>query len=281
LSAFAIVYFRFPFRMFLVFWAIFVTLMLARRSANRANLARSFRIWRMLNTLRGPDGSPDCIGHRHLSVPAVLSDCARGTRRGRHAWTARDPMRFFKDILAPAVASTSIAALFVIQFIYGWNQYLWPLLVTTNEDMYPVGHRDQTAMISGGDSDMRMECRHGHGRPGHAAAGDRGHAHAEMVCQGSGGHGEEYAALARSSSPTQPAAPERRPLLTQRYGRRAKTRQTTAQSLPRGIQGAPTSPTGSSSSSSVRPAAENRPCCAWWPDWRRSARAKSRLARVL
>jgi ABC-type glycerol-3-phosphate transport system permease component len=51
-------------------------------------------------------------------------------------------MRFFKDVLLP-LSKTSIAALFVIQFIYGWNQYLWPLLVTTNEDMYPVviGHQ--------------------------------------------------------------------------------------------------------------------------------------------
>ena len=46
-------------------------------------------------------------------------------------------MRFFKDILVP-LSKTSIAALFVIQFIYGWNQYLWPLLMTTSEDMYPV-----------------------------------------------------------------------------------------------------------------------------------------------
>ena len=45
------------------------------------------------------------------------------------------PMRFFKDIL---LSTTSIAALFVIQFIYGWNQYLWPLLMTTDESMYPV-----------------------------------------------------------------------------------------------------------------------------------------------
>ena len=45
---------------------------------------------------------------------------------------------------------TSIAALFVIQFIYGWNQYLWPLLVTTNETMYPVVIGIKR-MISGGD----------------------------------------------------------------------------------------------------------------------------------
>jgi len=46
-------------------------------------------------------------------------------------------MRFFWDVLLP-LSRTSIAALFVIQFIYGWNQYLWPLLVTTNENMYPI-----------------------------------------------------------------------------------------------------------------------------------------------
>jgi sn-glycerol 3-phosphate transport system permease protein len=46
-------------------------------------------------------------------------------------------MRFFIDVLLP-MSVTSIAALFVIQFIYGWNQYLWPLLVTTDESMYPV-----------------------------------------------------------------------------------------------------------------------------------------------
>ena len=47
------------------------------------------------------------------------------------------PMRFFKDILVP-LSVNSIAALFVIQFIYGWNQYLWPLIMATSEDMYPV-----------------------------------------------------------------------------------------------------------------------------------------------
>ena len=60
------------------------------------------------------------------------------------------PMRFFKDILVP-LSSTSIAALFVIQFIYGWNQYLWPLLITTDERMYPVVYGIKR-MIAGGDS---------------------------------------------------------------------------------------------------------------------------------
>ena len=59
-------------------------------------------------------------------------------------------MLFRSDVLLP-LSATSIAAIFVIQFIYGWNQYLWPLLITTSEEMYPIvmGIR---RMISGGDA---------------------------------------------------------------------------------------------------------------------------------
>jgi sn-glycerol 3-phosphate transport system permease protein len=64
-----------------------------------------------------------------LTVPDELVEAARVDGAG--------PMRFFWDVLLP-LSRTSIAALFVIQFIYGWNQYLWPLLVTTNEDMTPI-----------------------------------------------------------------------------------------------------------------------------------------------
>jgi sn-glycerol 3-phosphate transport system permease protein len=60
-------------------------------------------------------------------------------------------MRFFKDVLLP-LSATSIAALFVIQFIYGWNQYLWPLLVTTEENMYPIVLGIQRMITSGGDA---------------------------------------------------------------------------------------------------------------------------------
>ena len=59
-------------------------------------------------------------------------------------------LRFFVDVLVP-LSITNIAAMFVIQFIYGWNQYLWPLLVTTDESMYPVVIGIKR-MISGGDS---------------------------------------------------------------------------------------------------------------------------------
>ena len=77
-----------------------------------------------------------------LTVPEELVEAARIDGAG--------PMRFFRDVLVP-LSSTSIAALFVIQFIYGWNQYLWPLLVTTSENMYPVVIGIKR-MISGGDA---------------------------------------------------------------------------------------------------------------------------------
>jgi sn-glycerol 3-phosphate transport system permease protein len=77
-----------------------------------------------------------------LTVPDELVEAARIDGAG--------PMRFFKDVLLP-LSTTSIAALFVIQFIYGWNQYLWPLLISTEEKMYPVviGIKQ---MISDGDA---------------------------------------------------------------------------------------------------------------------------------
>jgi sn-glycerol 3-phosphate transport system permease protein len=64
-----------------------------------------------------------------LTVPDELVEAARVDGAG--------PMRFFKDILLP-LSKTSIAALFVIQFIYGWNQYLWPLLITTQDSMQTI-----------------------------------------------------------------------------------------------------------------------------------------------
>jgi len=77
-----------------------------------------------------------------LTVPDELVEAARIDGAG--------PLRFFKDVLLP-LSATSMAALFVIQFIYGWNQYLWPLLVTTDEAMYPVVIGIKR-MIAGGDA---------------------------------------------------------------------------------------------------------------------------------
>lgn len=134
LSAFAIVYFRFPARG-LVFWMIFVTLMLPVE----VRIGPTYEVVSnlgMLNTYAG------------LTVPLIASATATFLFR-QFFLTAPDelveaarmdgagPMRFFWDVLLP-LSRTSIAALFVIQFIYGWNQYLWPLLVTTSETMYPV-----------------------------------------------------------------------------------------------------------------------------------------------
>jgi sn-glycerol 3-phosphate transport system permease protein len=59
-------------------------------------------------------------------------------------------LRFLKDVLWP-LSRTNVIALFVIMFIYGWNQYLWPLIIATDTSMYPIGIGIKT-LISGGDS---------------------------------------------------------------------------------------------------------------------------------
>jgi sn-glycerol 3-phosphate transport system permease protein len=147
LSAFVIVYFRFPFRTFF-FWAIFVTLMLPVE----VRIGPTYKVVAdlgMLNTYAGltvpliaSATATFLFRQFFLTVPDELVEAARIDGAG--------PMRFFKDILLP-LSATSMAALFVIQFIYGWNQYLWPLLITTNENMYPIviGIKQ---MISGGDA---------------------------------------------------------------------------------------------------------------------------------
>jgi sn-glycerol 3-phosphate transport system permease protein len=134
ISAFAIVYFRFPLRG-LVFWMIFVTLMLPVE----VRIGPTYEVVSdlgLLNTYAGltvpliaSATATFLFRQFFLTVPDELVEAARIDGAG--------PMRFFKDVLLP-LSSTSIAALFVIQFIYGWNQYLWPLLVTTDESMYPV-----------------------------------------------------------------------------------------------------------------------------------------------
>lgn len=147
LSAFAIVYFRFPFRM-LFFWAIFVTLMLPVE----VRIGPTYQIVSDLGLLNSYAGltipliasatATFLFRQFFMTVPDELAEAARIDGAG--------PLRFFFDVLLP-LSVTSIAALFVIQFIYGWNQYLWPLLVTTREDMYPVVIGIKR-MISGGDA---------------------------------------------------------------------------------------------------------------------------------
>ena len=147
LSAFAIVYFRFPFRMFF-FWAVFVTLMLPVE----VRIFPTYKVVSDLGLLNSYAGltipliasatATFLFRQFFLTVPEELTEASRMDGAG--------PMRFFFDVLVP-LSATSIAALFVIQFIYGWNQYLWPLLVTTEENMYPVVIGIKR-MISGGDS---------------------------------------------------------------------------------------------------------------------------------
>jgi sn-glycerol 3-phosphate transport system permease protein len=147
LSAFAIVYFRFPGRMFF-FWMIFITLMLpveVRIVPTYAVIARM----NLLNTFPGlivpliaSATATFLFRQFFMTIPDELAEAARIDGAG--------PMRFFWDVVMP-LSRTNMAALFVILFIYGWNQYLWPLLVTTEESMYTVviGIR---RMIAGGDA---------------------------------------------------------------------------------------------------------------------------------
>jgi sn-glycerol 3-phosphate transport system permease protein len=134
LSAFAIVYFKFPFRMFF-FWMIFVTLMLpvevrilpTFEVVAQMEMLNSY--WGLTIPLIASATATFMFRQTFLTVPDELLEAARIDGAG--------PMRFFFDILLP-MSRTSIAALFVILFIFGWNQYLWPLLITTDESMYTI-----------------------------------------------------------------------------------------------------------------------------------------------
>jgi len=133
-SAFAIVYFRFPFRN-LAFWAIFITLMLPVE----VRIVPTFKVVADLGLLNSYAGltvpliasatATFLFRQVFLTIPDELMEAARIDGAG--------PMKFFRDMLIP-LSRTNIAALFVILFIYGWNQYLWPLLVTTDAKFYTV-----------------------------------------------------------------------------------------------------------------------------------------------
>jgi sn-glycerol 3-phosphate transport system permease protein len=147
LSAFAIVYFRFPFRM-TAFWLIFVTLMLPVE----VRIVPTFQVVSDLGLLDSYAGltlpliasatATFMFRQFFMTVPEELVEAARMDGAG--------PVRFFVDILLP-LSRTHIAALFVILFVYGWNQYLWPLLITTQESMYTVVIGIKR-MITGGDA---------------------------------------------------------------------------------------------------------------------------------
>ncbi len=134
LSAFAIVYFKFPGRT-TFFWLIFLTLMLPVE----VRIVPTFEVvagFGMLNSYYGlifpliaSATATFLFRQFFLTIPDELAEAARvdGAR----------PMRFFIDIVVP-MSRTNIAALFVILFIYGWNQYLWPLLITTDPEMNTI-----------------------------------------------------------------------------------------------------------------------------------------------
>jgi len=147
IASFAIVYFKFPLRNFF-FWMIFVTLMLPVE----VRIIPTFKVAADLGILNSYAGltlpliasatATFLFRQFFMTVPDELAEAARIDGAG--------PMRFFIDVLLP-LSKTSMAALFVIQFIYGWNQYLWPLLITTDESMYTtvIGIK---RMITGGDA---------------------------------------------------------------------------------------------------------------------------------
>ena len=134
LSAYAIVYFRFPFRMFF-FWTIFLTLMLPVE----VRIVPTYEVAASLGLLNSYTGlilpliasatATFLFRQFFLTIPDELLEAARVDGAG--------PMRFFFDVVLP-LSRTNIAALFVILFIYGWNQYLWPLLVTTDARMNTI-----------------------------------------------------------------------------------------------------------------------------------------------
>jgi sn-glycerol 3-phosphate transport system permease protein len=147
ISAFAIVYFRFPLRR-TFFWMIFITLMLPVevRILPTYQVAADLKLVDTYAGLTLPliasATATFLFRQFFLTVPDEYAEAARIDGAG--------PMRFFWDIVVP-LSRTNVAALFVIMFIYGWNQYLWPLLVTTQESMYTtvIGIK---RMMAGGDA---------------------------------------------------------------------------------------------------------------------------------
>jgi len=131
ISAFALVWFRFPLRQ-LFFWMIFMTLMLPVE----VRIFPTVEVVSQLHLLNSYNGlilpmmasatATFLFRQFFLSLPHELMEAAR--------IDGASPVQFFIDIVLP-LSRTNLAALFVITFIYGWNQYLWPLLVTSDARM--------------------------------------------------------------------------------------------------------------------------------------------------
>ncbi|PZU85974.1 MAG: sn-glycerol-3-phosphate ABC transporter permease UgpE [Shinella sp.] len=134
MAAYAIVYFRFRFAT-LAFWLIFTTLLLPLE----VRIMPSYQVMSQLGLLNTHTGlilpllasATGTFFFRQFfkSVPDELLEAARIDGAG--------PIKFFFDVLVP-LSRTMIAAVFIIMFVYGWNQYLWPLLMTTDESFYTL-----------------------------------------------------------------------------------------------------------------------------------------------
>ncbi len=145
LSAFAIVYFRFPFRMGF-FWLIFITLMLPVE----VRILPTYEVVARLGMLDSYAGltiplvasatATFLFRQFFMTVPDELAEAARIDGAG--------PLKFFRDMLLP-LSMTNVAALFVILFIYGWNQYLWPLLITDDLETVVIGINRMLAVGDG------------------------------------------------------------------------------------------------------------------------------------
>jgi len=147
ISAYAIVFFRFPLRM-LSFWVIFATLMLpvevrifpTVQVVSTLHLVNSYA--GLTLPLTASATATFLFRQFFLTLPEELVEAARIDGAG--------PLRFFLDVVLP-LSKTNIAALFVITFIYGWNQYLWPILITSTQSMTTavIGIK---SMIASGDA---------------------------------------------------------------------------------------------------------------------------------
>lgn len=134
LSAFALIYFRFRFRV-LCFWTIFITLMLPVE----VRIIPTFQVIAQLNLLNSYTGlilpliasatATFLFRQFFMTIPEEIAEAARVDGTG--------PMRFFFEILIP-LSKNNILAISVVMFIFGWNQYLWPLVITTEERFYTV-----------------------------------------------------------------------------------------------------------------------------------------------
>ncbi|MFC3059741.1 sn-glycerol-3-phosphate ABC transporter permease UgpE [Paenirhodobacter populi] len=134
LAAYALVYFRFRFAT-VMFWVIFTTLLLPLE----VRIMPSYQVMSglgLLNTYTGLivpllASATGTFYFRQFfkSVPDELLEAARIDGAG--------PVRFFIDVLIP-LSRTMIAAIFIIMFVYGWNQYLWPMLMTTDERFFTL-----------------------------------------------------------------------------------------------------------------------------------------------